>query len=480
MGVIDSCYLFTSKKVPRRAIVWGIYEMIHAEATWTLNAEIDVGYGATPGEFLGFKDVDGEFRLFEIDTAENDDDRGVTVIMSTDAAVTRLTQRIGTVRLTGVTAEEAVTKAIAGTGFVLGRVTAGTDRRRDVGEYYETKWKILRGIAQDFNIRVIPRCVINPDLSETITVDVLKKENAYRGRLIEGVTDTSAIYVKKENAPITRMYATGKPIGEEDPPSCVTIKDVVWSKEKGDPADKPSGQTYIIDEEAEAEHGRRDGLYSDKNEEDPKKLMTAAWSDLQARKRPHVAGAANVTDMEMIGGYSHKKIRLYDKVYVRTRCGEDAEAVIVDVRRNYLRPARTKILLGEETDSASSASRRRDIVSQVAGLTQSARRSGASGAAAANRYIETRQLIQLNANTIQLNAEELVEINARLTQINGDLKVLGRLQAQVAEFDSMLSGDSTVTSLNVQNLKIAGRSVYLKTVYVDGTPHQLLAYGIGD
>ena len=481
MGVIDSCYLFTRKKVPRCAVVWGAHELIHAEATWALNAEIDARYMAEPGEFIGFIDIDGAFRLFEIDTAENDDDRGVTVIAATDAAVTKLSQRIAReIRQTGVTAAAAVTRALETTTFTLGSVTAGTARKRDVSAYFETRWKVLRDIAEIFNIRVIPRMTVGEDLSITETVDVLKKTNTYRGRMLEGVTDTSAIYVKKENAPITRMYATGKPTGEEDPPSCVTFSSVAWSKASGDPADKPSGQTYIIDTEAEEEHGRRDGIYSDKNEEDPEKLLQAAWDDLQQRKRPHVSGTATVTDMEMIGGYSHKKIRLHDKVYVRTKRGEDAEAVIVDVRRNYLHPAKTKIMLGEETDSASEASRKKNIVSQIAELTKSARRSGSSGAAAANRYIETKQLIQLNANTIQLNAEELVEINAELTQINGSLKVLGTLQAQIAEFDSMLSGDSTIRDLSVTNLRIAGRSVYLKSVEIDGTTHYLLAYGSGD
>ena len=484
MAMIDACYLFSSKGEPRRAIVWGVYEMIHAEASWELDAEIGAQYGATPGEYIGFSDIDGNFRLFEIDTAENDDDRGITIISATDAAVAELEKRIvREIRLEKTTAETAVKAAVNTTGYALGSVTASSSRKRDVSAYFFTRWRVLRDIAETYDIRVIPRMTIGEDLKAVKTVDVLKRENVFRGRLIEGITDTRAIYVTKENAPITRMYAIGKPIGEEDPPSCVTIEDAEWSKKNGDPADKPEGQRYVMDEEAEAQYGRREAVYNDKDEENPEKLLEAAWKDLQQRKRPKVTGGATVTDLEMIDGYSHKKIRLYDKVYVRTRTGEDAEAAVVDVKRNYLRPSRTKIILGEEAASTSSAGKKKDLVSQVTGLTTNAARSGRSSAAAANRYIETKQLIQLNANTIQLNADEIVEINSDITKINselteidGDLKVLGTLKADVAEIKSLLSGSSIVSSLSVTTLYINRRHVRSFTITIDGTEYHLFGY----
>ena len=480
MAMIDACYLFTSKGVPRQAIVWNVYELIHAEATWQLDAEIGSHYGAVPGEFTGFKDIDGAFRMFEIDTAENDDDRGMTIIAATDAAVTELERRIiREVRLEKETAKTAVEAAINTTGYEIGQMTASTKKKRPVNEYFATRWRVLRDIAEVFDIRVIPRRIVSDDLSVTKTIDVLKKENVFRGRLLEGVTDTRAIYVRKENAPITRMYATGKPTGEEDPPSCVTIENVEWKKSKGDPADKPKGNRYVKDEEAEALYGRREAVYSDKDEEDPEELIKAAWNDLQQRKRPKVTGGANVTDMEMIEGYSHKKIRLYDKVYVRTRSGEDAEAVIVDLKRDYLRPSRTKVTLGEETANTSSAGRKKDLVNQVASLTNSARRSGGSSAAANNRYIETRQLIQLNANSIQLNADEIVQINSEIVEINGELRAatatIGELKATIARIDDLVSGRASFDKVWIGSMRYSSSQVEWRQITTDNLPKYVLA-----
>ena len=93
MGV-DAVYLLDEKKQIRRVIVWGVYELIHDEATYELDAEIESEYNARPGEFLAFFDVDAHLRLFEIDTAEKDERRGVTVITATDAAVAELAHLI--------------------------------------------------------------------------------------------------------------------------------------------------------------------------------------------------------------------------------------------------------------------------------------------------------------------------------------------------------------------------------------------------
>ena len=108
MGV-DAVYLLDEKKQIRRVIVWGVYELIHDEATYELDAEIESEYNARPGEFLAFFDVDAHLRLFEIDTAEKDERRGVTVITATDAAVAELAHLIvPEIRMTGKTAKESV------------------------------------------------------------------------------------------------------------------------------------------------------------------------------------------------------------------------------------------------------------------------------------------------------------------------------------------------------------------------------------
>ena len=74
---VDAVYLLDEKKRIRSVIVWSVYELIHDEATYELDAEIDGKYDAKPGEFLAFFDIDENIRLFEIDEAELDEQRGI-------------------------------------------------------------------------------------------------------------------------------------------------------------------------------------------------------------------------------------------------------------------------------------------------------------------------------------------------------------------------------------------------------------------
>ena len=413
MGV-DALYLLDERKQIRRVIVWGVYELIHDEATYELDAEIASEYDARPGEFLAFFDVDAHLKYFEINTAEKDERRGVTVVTATDAAVDELAHLIvPEIRLTGATAAQAGQAALAGSGWQLGSAM-DTGKTSDLSAYRDTRWKALRDIAVQYQARVTPYFVIENGEIIGKYVDITERSNVFRGRLFEGKSAGAQIYVTRSGAPITRMYGVGKAIGTEDPPSCVSFADIVWSKAAGDPADKPAGQAYIEDVDAAAQYGEeREGVFTDKYIEDPAELIRATWAELQRRKQPKVSGTATAQDMEHIPGYEHMIVRMYDLVWVRTKHGEDVQAVVINVKRNYLRRGLTKIQIGEEADDSG-------LIKKIAKLSNQTNANGKSSAAASNRYIETKRLIQLNAETIQLNAR-LIEANAeeiRMTASN--------------------------------------------------------------
>lgn len=412
MGV-DAVYLLDEKKRIRRAFIFSVYELIHDEGAYTLTAEIDSAIDATPGEFIAFTGIDGKLLFFEIDEAEKDEARGVTSITATDAAVAELTKKIAAeIRLENATAQEAAQAAIDGSGFVLGRCEGG-DKRRPVSAYRDTRWKVLRGIATDFTLRVTPRYETENGEIVRKVVNVTARENVFRGRLFEG-GGQAKIYVSKSGAPIARMYGVGRATGTEDPPSCVTIAQAAWSRANGDPADKPIGQPYIEDPETAELYGNgREAVFTDKNVEDPQELLRLTWEDLQKRKRPKVSGTATASDMEHIPGHEHKAVRLYDLVWVRTKHGEDVSAAVIGIKRNYLREDLTKITIGEEADDSG-------LIRKIARLSSASASLGRSNQSSRNRYIEAKQLIQLNADTIQMNAR-YIEANAeqiRLTASN--------------------------------------------------------------
>lgn len=452
MGV-DAIYLLSEKKQIRRVIVWGAYELIHDEATYELDAEIASEYDARPGEFLAFFDVDARLRLFEIDSAEKDERRNVTSITATDAAVAELAHLIvPEIRLTGATSEQAALAALGGSGWQLGET--GAQGTSDISAYRDTRWKVLRDIAVQYQARVTPYFTIEDGKITGRYVDVTARENVFRGRLFEGRSGGAQIYVTKSGAPITRMYGVGKAVGEEDPPTCVTFADVVWSKANGDPADKPAGQTYIEDEDAIALYGEgREGVFTDKYAEEPAKLLEKTWAELQKKKQPKITGTATASDMEHIPGYEHMIVRLHDMVWVRTKTGEDLQAVVINVKRNYLRRGLTKITIGEEADDSG-------LIAKIAKLSSTSTSLSKSSSAQNNRYIETKRLIQLNAETIQMNAR-LIEANAEeiyLTARKTD-EATGRL----TEAELELYGDGTTARAGLV-ARMNGNEASIRTI----------------
>ena len=430
---VDAVYLLDEKKHIRRVIVWDVYELIHDEATYELDAEIASEYGAKPGEFLGFSGIGGKFILFEIDKAEIDDKRGVMIITATDAAVKELSRLVTReIRLTAANVRTATEAALDGSGWEIGRMT-DSGRTADLSKYYEKRWKVLREIAVQWQTRVTPYFIFEKSRIVRRVVDVTERENIYRGRLFEGATGAGQIFVTFAGSPVTRLYGVGKAIGTEDPPVCVTFRDAVWSKAAGDPIDKPAGQDYIEDEEGIALFGDgREDVFTDKNIEDQYELLEATFEHLMKIRRPKVSGSAVMSDMEHIPGYEHLTARQYDLVWVRTRNGTDVSAVIINVKRNYMRGGMTKIYVGEEADDSG-------LIKKIAKLSSTSSSLSKSSSAQANRYIETKRLIQLNADTIQMNAR-LIEANAEFIRLTA---------SNLKEYEESTDGRLTLAELTL-------------------------------
>lgn len=435
---VDALYLFNEKKQIRKVIVWGIYELIHDEGSYELDAEIDAACSAKPGQFLGFFGIDKKFLLFEIDKAEDDVRRGVTMITATDAAVAELAHLVvPEVRLTGVTARVAAEAALDGSGYTLGNVTE-SDTTADLSFYYEKRWKVLKELAVQWQVRVTAYYDFDGTQITGKHVDVTARDNVFRGRLFEGSSGTTQIYVARSGSPVTRLYGIGKATGEEDPPTCVTFADVAWSKANGDPIDKPLGQTYIEDADAITLYGEgREDVFNDKYEEDAESLLEKTWEKLQKLKAPAVSGTASASDMEHIPGHEHKIVRMYDLVYVRTKSGEDVSAVVINVKRNYLRRGLTKFTVGEETDDSG-------LIKKIASLSSTTSELSSTTKSQSNRLIITRQLVQVNADTIQLNAR-LIEANTEMTHITASnlAEYQEGTDERLATAELLLYGDET-------------------------------------
>ncbi len=417
MGV--DVYLFdTHRRV--RQVLPDVYELVHDEAEWRLTAQIPLSAGAQPGEYLGFTCVDGAFRLFGIDEAEDDERSGVTAIDATDAAVWDLMGVVvKSVKLEDAGAAEAFGAILNGTGCALGTVTA-TGRTGDIDIYYQNAWKALQDTRAIYDARLVVRYGIADNVITGMALDVLAKESMFRGRFFDTAVDAESAYLTRSGRPVTVLYGLGNSVSTGDNPQKLTFADVMWSAAGGDPADKPAGQDWIGDAEAMAIYGRVEDVYTNQYQDDPAKLLRETWEQLKKVCKPIATATATVQDMEFVPGYEHQQVRLWDTVAIVRRDGTALESTVTGIERDYVHPWLTKLKTGDEDHDEPSLAR--EMARASASMEQLSNRVGGHGAGISENkqfIIRDREVIDLHTIKIKENGDKIQETELRM----GDAEV---------------------------------------------------------
>lgn len=439
-------FLFDKDKKHRKTITQGLQEVIHKESDYSATVEMLGKNGAENGQYFGFRCVDGKFRLFLIVYMDLSDETGVCTLTGTDAAVAELENRIreGTAAIRGKTAVAAAETVLSGTGWSLGDKTgAGTVNVSD--PYFEPVWETLTVIAKNAKVRITPYYTYDNGAITGKVVDVTARVYPYRGLIHTKQKGTRNILITTEGVPYGRVYPLGKIQTSENPPQQVTIAGAAWSKSAGKPVDKPLGQTWVAIEGADANAAQY--RYEDRNEEDPAKLLQAAYDDLVKKSAPTVRGTATIGEMEFLPGYGHRIVRRFDKAVVRTSDGVTAEAVVTDVERYYIKRWLTKITLGDEDDADETLE---DQIAAASELAQEGVSSGGGAGAGVKEnkvlILEAEELIQLNSQKIELRAtkvevQQLAEqTTTQFTELTVELdtaKAAIALKANQTEVDNL-------------------------------------------
>jgi len=360
--------LFSSKRRYRGTVVTGLYELVHDERSWTVTASIHTKRNVRNGEYIGFRCVDGRYRLFEVNDTKHEEMTSMLTITATDAAIGDLQGSIvEKIAVESATLTEAVQGVMRGLGWQV-NVLSSTDDTEDVKAYYKPAWDVLSSIAEAYNVRITPHYRIENGILVGKVLDVTDKTSEYRGRLVEEGHDASTVTVQYIGGNQPMIYGLGAATGSGDPPEKLTFADVAWSVAKGDPVDKPKGQAWVAVPEAleKLPEGETHGQTAEwAGITDAKKLLKRAWEKAQKAAQPEMLASAQISDMEMVAGQKWKAMRMWDTVCVKPKNGDAAMLQITGIKRNYVRPHMTKITLGTDEETGMD-----DLVRQVAALTK--------------------------------------------------------------------------------------------------------------
>ncbi|WP_179289566.1 phage tail spike protein [Shouchella clausii] len=286
-----------------------------------------------------FRDKEGELRLYVIKEVEDiGGDVSETTALCEPAFMELKEHIIVERRFIDQTAQKALDAALEGTRWTgtveieLGQATTNF--------YYTTSvdaiWKIMEVWGGEFKDVV----EFSGNRITARKIRILARRGVDNGKRFEVGHNTEEIQRTVLSYPFTALYGRGASLEIEDEDGnhtggysrYIDFADVVWSKSKGDPVDKPKGQKWVGDPDALKKYGRehagkllhREGIYENGDYEDPAELLKATWEQLQKVKKPEVNYRLAVHLLESLAGYEHERVSL----------GDTARAI----DRNFSRP----------------------------------------------------------------------------------------------------------------------------------------------
>ncbi|MGM9534594.1 MAG: phage tail spike protein, partial [Intestinibacter sp.] len=293
---------------------------------WTYNFKIDINTSKNikkPNK-VGFFD-DDEFYLFLIDevndTIFSEDIKSVYCINDMYSINGHI---IEDKRCVDYSIDKALEKALEGTGYVVGEVD--TFDINTVSFYYISSLAALNKIVEAYNAEYMPRVEYNKDTNKIEKyIDVKVKIGKDTG--LRFTYDTNIEEIKRNEASdnhYTVLYGRGASLQMTDEEGqetggytrLIDFSDIEWSKENGDPCDKPLGQKYVEDVEAIEKYGRIEGIYENKDIESTSELLQATYEALQETKEINVSYEVSVQDLSNIEGFEHYKYILGDRIII--------------------------------------------------------------------------------------------------------------------------------------------------------------------
>lgn len=272
-------------------------------------------------------------------------------------------------------AGELLQTALEGTRWQVGQTyDSGTF---STNFYYISALEAIQKIVELCGLEVTFEITLNPKTHqiEHRLVNLYAQQGQRTGKRFE--YGSNLLTVEREESAenlITALIGRGKGeavyhednTAEETPDGYgrrINFADVVWSKENGNPTDKPAGQEYVEDVDATAKYGFDDGkprigieIFEDIT--DPAELLKATWSALQTLKRPQASFRASVMDVGDLGlGDTVAIVRHDIKIEYFTR--------VYKVTHNLLDERQNTIELGDDFSGNSITSTVNDLGKSV-------------------------------------------------------------------------------------------------------------------
>ena len=310
------------------------------------------------------------------------------------------------------TAREILEQILHGTRWEVGYIDSTSPVSTNF--YYQTYLESIQQLVSLFDLEAVFTYNFDTKL-QVITrrvVSLYSQQGRRTGKRFEYGSNLLEVTREEDSQDIvTALVGRGKGIEEYNEATGeatggysrkISFSDVVWSKDKGDPVDKPAGQEYVEDPEATKVFGYDDGkpriaVIEFDDIEDPVELLKATWTSLKTSDHPKVSFKAKVTDVG--------DLQLGDTVaIIRHEISIEYFTRVFKVDHDLLDKNNSTIELGDDMSSHSLYSYISDVANVANQANQNANHASvAAGFKNKNYYSTTKPTIANEGDNLWLN-----------------------------------------------------------------------------
>ncbi|MEC3013859.1 phage tail spike protein [Bacillus cereus] len=297
------------------------------------------------------RNKDRKLMLFTIirTREERRDGKYVRTVFAENAAVDDLYNTIVKgEKLVSISAQDAATKVLEGTGWKLGIIDYAGLQNVDLSEYPTAlaalhKIRDIYGLEMEFTVNFI-----GTQVRERF-VHLVKKRGQVTGKRFTYAKDLIGVSREEDRSDLATAII---PVGKADEKgNRLTMEEF---ENIHDGYVSPKGQTWVGDDNALQQFGKngkhlfkRLDLSSADNQY---LLMQEAVAELRRCMKPRLTYEVSVLLLEQLTGYEHEKVRLGDTILVKDTTFDPALAVqarVIEIYRSYTDPTKDHVVLGE-------------------------------------------------------------------------------------------------------------------------------------
>ena len=324
--------------------------------------------------YIAHRDVTNpnEFYFYRIITCSNTSNSILATAIASQFDDLKAYGYLGEFRRDNATAREAAEIVFGGSRWEV--IQADDTPQKQFYIYDLTRLDALKKLIETYNVELEFKVVITKN---KITRRIVKIYNR-RGikvnkRFYYGSNALEVIKEESRQDIVTAVIGRGK--GEEKFDTSgeatggfgrrIDFKEIEWSKEKGNPLDKPIGQEYLELKEATQKYGYSDGTPRFKivvhdQITTPEELIQACYEDLVRLSRPLVQFKANILEIGAANiGDRIQIIRKDLDIYYTAR--------VFKIKRNLLNADLTSVELGDNI-AYNQVTKNKEIVNQIESL----------------------------------------------------------------------------------------------------------------